>query len=60
MVSGTKGVGKPFDGEVSILLSMERKTTVLWFWQALLSRYLRMYLLLGGHLPCLIKLITGE
>lgn len=52
MVSGTKGVGQPFDGKVSILLSMERKTTILGFWQALFSRYLHVYLLLGGHLPC--------
>lgn len=51
MVSGTKGVGKPLGGEVSILLSVEGKTTVLWFWQALLSRYLHMYLLLGVTYP---------
>lgn len=57
MVSGTKGVGKPLSGEVSILLSVEGKTTVLWFWQALLSRYLHMYLLLGVTYPDLYILL---
>lgn len=36
-------------------LNGKENNCVLWFWQALLSRYLHMYLLLGGTYPVLHK-----
>lgn len=66
MVSGTKGMGRPFDGEVSILLSMERKAVQLCT-MVLASPviYILAHVLAAGGtltLPStnLTRLITGE